>query len=370
MGVNGVTRRTLLLGLGALPLAGCGVRFESDEPWFVPTPSPDPAGPSVLAERAHVAALRTTLAGARPAVAPHLVSITDTQLAALDATLAALDPPVPAPAPQASPPVTATPSTSSAGAPGAPAGLTPAAAARVALSGLRPADLGHLDELLPRVAPVLVASAAQRIVTAAQLAPTATVDAVLPVSSWRTATPAVTRGLLDAVRAAAYAVEVAASRLPEPRTTLARATLSSLREVEQGLSEAMPDAPPRPLGHRLPGRIDSPARVAALLDGVLTRLGEAAIAAVSPSVAALQDSPGSTTPTVAPTTPTSTTLPGTSGSVPGTGGALVPVLRLATTSELARLRLGGRPRPLPLLTAQAAATADPTPTSPPRSTAS
>ena len=45
-----------------LPLAGCGIRLESDAPRVLGTPSPDPAGPAVLAERARVAAILASAA--------------------------------------------------------------------------------------------------------------------------------------------------------------------------------------------------------------------------------------------------------------------------------------------------------------------
>lgn len=334
----------LAAGLGlALPLAGCGIRLESDAPRVLGTPSPDPAGPAILAERERVAAILASathggsVAAAEPAPSPPgpLVAVHTQQVNALDAALAALDPPVTAPASSASPPAaqgSGTPTSN------------PAELADLEMAALDGPGLLALDELVPRAAGIVLASHTQRAV-AANLLRAAGVRgiATIPDLPWVVADREIGLRLVDAVRPAAYGVEVQAARTDPTRRTPLLAALTRLRRIETALGERIDDLPPRPLGYPLPAEKN-------LADGVLRRLVDVTLSCATPTSIALQE----TEATPAPPAPSLRPTVSDPSASTGTAGAMATLARLAAEVESARLALGGsQVRALPGLGAEA-----------------
>ena len=365
-----------------LPLAGCGIRLESDAPRVLGTPSPDPAGPAVLAERARVAAILASAARGGslaaesvPAPVGPLVPIHIRQLAALDAALAALDPPVVAPETAATPGASGRPGTPTAAgtAAGGPGAVTPKPSdvAALEMADLDKAGQLALDDLLPRAAGIVLVSHTQRAV-AANLLRAAGVRGIPPPPAlpWAAADREIGLRLVEAVRAAAYGVEVHAARTDPARRAGLLAALTRLRRIEAALGELIADLPPRPLGYPLPAEKH-------LADGVLRRLVDLTLSCATPTSVALQeDAQGSTdddsaaeaAAAEAPVSPhASAGPPATAGSAASatppadieSAGAMATLLRLATEVETARLALGGVPvRLLPGLAPEPAATPD------------
>ncbi|GAB49317.1 hypothetical protein MOPEL_100_00050 [Mobilicoccus pelagius NBRC 104925] len=358
----------MLLAAATLPLLGCGIRFESDAPGFLPTPSPDPAGPPILAERDRVARILETLPEA-PGVATQVRSVHTAQLRALDATLGALDPPL-------SPSAPARAGGKTPAAPGGGDALV--AVADLEADGLDEAGLAALDGIVPRAAAIVVASHAQRAVLLELLAAAGTAVAPAARTPWHAASPAIARALVDDLRATAYGVEVAAAHLPPgPRGTVL-AGLGVLRDAESRLGALVPDLPPRPLGYRLPRPVTNPREAVLLATGVLDRFVAATLAA-APTTAdarrttrpATQDEPGDDTRADV-ASPAATAGSDGSGDAGATttdattppGDDAATLVRLVRIAELTRVRCGGPLRPLPGL--RPPATPSPTASPPPR----
>ncbi|GMA40116.1 hypothetical protein GCM10025883_21610 [Mobilicoccus caccae] len=291
----------MLLATMTLPLAGCGIRFESDAPPFLPDPSPDPAGPPISAERDRVAAIATALVTVDGQVGRRLRPLHEAQLAALDRALARLDPPV-TPAPGATPPTAATsPQTPAAGR------TDLAHLADLEFVSLDAPGLADLDAVPPRAAEVVVASHTQRAV-ALHLLRAARVRGgdVLPALPWTAADATLALTLVEAVRSAAYALEIMAARHSPEALAPVLAGIRLLRQVETGLGAGVPELPPRPLGYPLSRPVTTPDQAAALADGALTRLVTLVVAASVPTASALRenDDDAEAGPTPAPDSPT------------------------------------------------------------------
>lgn len=366
-----MARRTVVLAAATLALTGCGVRLESDAPAFLPTPAPDPAGAPILAERARVSAVLDEAARLLISpVADRLHRIHVEQLAALDSALASLDPPVPAPA--------STPNSSSRASGAASGTTTPATPqpslaplARLEYAGLDRAGLAALDDLPPRAASLVVASHAQRslslyVLRRARVPGTGT----MPAAPWVAADGALALQLVEAIRAAAYGLEVAAAQSAPPKRSPLLGGLRLLRSAETEIGAAVPDLPPRPLGYVLPHPVRDATQAARLTDTVLTRLGTAAITAAAPTAAALSVKNDNEELSPRPTTATSTSGPAPAASsrpaVPtGPAGAMAALVRLTTLAEVTRLDAGGNLRALPALNGESGGgTATPSPTDP------
>lgn len=351
----------MLVAAAALPLAACGIRFESDAPSFLPTPSPDPAGPAILAERTRVARAVSALAAAPSGPRTQLRPVHTAQLAALDTALASLDPPLDpplappadAPGPSGTPRPTATP---------VPAARALARLAEAEGAALDGAGLTELDRLLPRAATVVVTSHAQRAVLLELVAAAGTrvpQPARLP---WHAATPELALGIVGDLRSAAYGLEVGAAHLDPARRSTVLACLEVLRDAETHLGALVDDLPPRPLGYRLPRPVRTPQEALALTTGVLDRLVEAVLAAAVPSAVARRDAAAQGGEDAAGSSGTSgpsgtSDAAGTSGAgattTPSVGQDAATLVRLTRIAELTRLRCGGTLRPLPGLRAPA-----------------
>ena len=324
----------MLAAATTLPLAACGVRFESDAPSFLPSPSPDPAGPAILDERARVARVLQALPDAPARLRSRLEPLHLSQLAALDAALAALDPPVPAPARASRPAPTGT---------GGPA-PTPAPAAALRRlaeaegAALDPAGLARLDLLLPRAAGVVLASHAQRAVLLEFVPAPGTRSPVPDRVPWHAATPEIAARLVEDLRSAAYGLEVGAAHLEPARRTPVLACLRVLRDAETHLGLLVEDLPPRPLGYRLPRPVRTDAEALGLTTGVLDRLVASVLALSVPSAVARREDE------TTDETPGPAEGPDVDRTPPADAATLVRLTRIA---ELTRLRCGGRWRPLP-----------------------
>ncbi len=247
------TRRSVLTVAavaGAVTLAGCGIRRESDAPRLpgLATPAP-PADRATLlaalsAERMLHAASLTAGAGWPARLAP----VHAAQATRLVQVLASEGVTVPA-----EPPSDATRGT----------------APRLALFEARQVSTAICADAARASAtnlPTLVGLLAVHAAAATALGgPPTWADA---------ATSRVGVALVPSVRAAVYTLEVVAARTPQAQRPLVRATLSTMYAARSRVEGAAGDsAPAAPLGYRLAARPDSPAGRAELgrvaLDGVV-----------------------------------------------------------------------------------------------------
>ncbi|MDO5634408.1 MAG: hypothetical protein Q4G34_06015, partial [Micrococcus sp.] len=87
-----VSRRTALVALSTLAVAGCGVRLDVPPP-EPPPPPDDPAGPDLLQERARAAAALMVANGVDAPLARALRPVHAEQVALLEEALTRLVPP-------------------------------------------------------------------------------------------------------------------------------------------------------------------------------------------------------------------------------------------------------------------------------------
>lgn len=387
-GQVGVTRRAVLVAAGVMPLATCGIRFESDAPSFLPTPSPDPAGPPILAERVRVADVLAALPGAPAALQERLRPVHTAQLGALDRALGALDPPV-SPTDGTSPPVGATGAPNSAG-PSGTSGLAGLSAAESA--ALDAQGLADLDAIVPRAARLVVASHAQRLVLLELVADAGARIPATPRLPWHAASADIARGLVGDLRSAAYGLEVAAAHLDGGRRRIVLACLGVFRDAETHLGPLVPDLAPRPLGYALPRPVATAEDALALTTGLLERFVGGCLATATPTAVARRDADRSgrseTSEAAASTSGPDGVTGGAAGARtdggPGAGPDATPglvtdgrgapplttpadaatLVRLTRIAELTRLRCGGPLRPLPGLAHPPAAVPPTSPLSP------
>ena len=272
-----VTRRAVLrwgVGGGALAagltLAGCGVRIDdgatvpfltrqrmADEDILLAAyrrevvlvrltgaaTDPDPATVALVRSAAprhteHAAAVRAILvAGGVP---DHLIDPPTSTGSATGSQTGSTTPPPPVPA-------------------------TVAAIRDAALEAAGPAATSAVDRATTDHALVLASVAAHAAVLAASLGGPPPSSPALPASA--------AAALLPPTRAAAYAVEVAAARIPAADRTRALATVAWLRARERDwVTAAGPLAPLPDLGFRLPGPVASPAEATASIGAALAGL--------------------------------------------------------------------------------------------------
>ena len=269
-----VARRTALAGVVAalaLPAAGCGIRLEDDAPRvpFVPTRTPVPAEPELVALTRDTAALAVLAATVPGPLAADLATIHRRQHTVLRTTLVGLQVPAetldaaPAPTPSASASVSPSPSASDAtpasGPPASGRAELAAEEAAAAAGSTRFADVG--DDLSATVA----ALHAQRYAAAALLTgrpPEVPGDLV---AGDRVAE------LAASTSAAVYFFEVISARSSGRERVRSDATLESLRQLraDQVAGGASPEAA---IGHPLPFDVSASADRTRLAREVLVTL--------------------------------------------------------------------------------------------------
>ena len=262
----GVPRRTVVAGLFAavLPTAGCGIRLEDDAPRvpLVPTRTPVPAEPQLVALTRGTAALAELAATVPGALAADLATLHRRQHTVLRSTLAADGVPTADldTTPSASP--TPTASTTATVSPTAAAGTrTQLAAAEGASAAGAAGFAGVEDDLRATIASLH----AQRYAAASLLRGRPPTVPSEPVGGDRVG------ALATMTAGAVYFLEVASARSTGGQRTRSDATLAALRALlaDQLAGGARADDS---LGHPLPFPVDDGAAAARLARQSLTTL--------------------------------------------------------------------------------------------------